>query len=192
MIARRGDGDGGDRVDFGEFVRQRSAALFRTAYLLTGSRERAEDLVQEGLEKAYRHWRRICATDSPEAYVRRIVVNLANDSWRSRRRAGECTELVDRPVGEDPYLLVDLRDELVHALHALPMGMRTAVVLYYLHDMDDQQIAEVQGVSPSTVRSQLARALAKLRAAHEFSTPPPDSRGERRHDPLPLQRRVTT
>lgn len=149
-------------------MRQRSAALFRTAYLLTGSREVAEDLVQEALEKAYRRWQRICAADAPEAYLRRMVVNLANDRWRRRRRAGgEFVELVDLAAA-DPYALIDLRDELVHALLALPIGMRTAVVLHYLHDMDDEQIAELLRISPSTVRSQLSRALAKLRAAHRL------------------------
>ncbi|WP_246213741.1 SigE family RNA polymerase sigma factor [Kitasatospora viridis] len=170
---RRGRETAAERIDFTEFVQQRSAALFRTAYLLTGSRETAEDLVQEALEKAYRRWSRICAADSPEAYLRRMVVNLANDRWRHQRHdGGEAAGTAeDRAADDDPFALVDLREELVQALHALPIGMRTAVVLHYLHDMDDQQIAEMLNVSPSTVRSQLSRALVKLRAARRPAGP---------------------
>ncbi|MFE0458545.1 SigE family RNA polymerase sigma factor [Kitasatospora sp. NPDC058965] len=166
VIARwrpRGSTEG---IDFGEFVKQRSAALFRTAFLVTGCRETAEDVVQEALEKAYRRWQRICAADSPEAYLRRMVVNLAIDGWHRRQRAGEPVELVDRPADGDPFALADLRDELATALLALPIRMRTAVVLHYLHDMDDRQIADLLDISPGTVRSQLSRALAKLREAH--------------------------
>ncbi|MFJ2776209.1 MULTISPECIES: SigE family RNA polymerase sigma factor [unclassified Kitasatospora] len=154
-------------MDFAAFVQQRSGALFRTAYLLTGNRELAEDLLQEALEKACRHWKRVAVADSPEAYVRRIVVNLANDRWRRLSRAGVRTEAVpeDLPAPGDAYRTVELRDELVRALHALPIGMRSVVVLSYLHDLDDRQIADVLNISPGTVRSQLARGLARLRTA---------------------------
>ncbi|WP_234443883.1 SigE family RNA polymerase sigma factor [Streptomyces sp. NRRL B-24484] len=157
-----------------EFVEQRSAALFRTAYVLTGHREMAEDLLQEALERACRHWNRVAVADSPEAYVRRIVVNLANDRWRSLRRGGEHADvdLDARPDARDPYRAVEVRDELLQALHALPIGMRTVVVLRYLHDLDDLEIAETLGVSPGTVRSQLARGLAKLRARAAADTHP--------------------
>ncbi|MBY8878596.1 SigE family RNA polymerase sigma factor [Streptomyces sp. PLK6-54] len=164
-------------MDFGEFVALRSGALFRTAFLLTGSREVAEDLVQESLEKAYRRWQRVCATDSPEAYLRRMVVNAANDRWRRQRRIGERIEFVDQAASGDPYALIDLREDLVRALQLLPIGMRTVVVLRYLHDMDDRQVAEMLGVSPGTVQSQLCRALAKLRTAQESPSPPKDRRG---------------
>ena len=71
--------------DFQSFVAARSAALFRGALVLTGNREAAEDLVQETLERACRRWRTIATKDAPEAYVRRIMVNLANDRWRRFR-----------------------------------------------------------------------------------------------------------
>ncbi|MFE7526652.1 SigE family RNA polymerase sigma factor [Kitasatospora sp. NPDC057542] len=161
------------RIDFVEFVQQRSAALFRTAYILTGSQDNAEDLLQEALEKACRHWNRIAVADSPEAYVRRIVVNLANDRWRRLRRIGERSPYTEHADPRDPYRLVDLRDELVQALHALPIGMRTVVVLHYLHDMGDREIAETLRISPGSVRSQLARGLARLRTAAPQPEPPP-------------------
>ncbi len=72
-------------MDFPAFVAARSAALFRGALVLTGSREAAEDLLQETLERTCRKCRTIAAKDA-DAYVRRITVNLANDRWRRFRR----------------------------------------------------------------------------------------------------------
>ena len=88
--------DGGMRagqevsVPFEDFVRARSAALFRTALLLTGQhRAEAEDLLQGALERAYRHWGRISRSGDPERYVRRILANASTDRWRQLRRRPE-------------------------------------------------------------------------------------------------------
>ena len=77
------------REQFEEFVAASSAALFRTAWLLTGDRQDAQDLVQSALERACRHWGRVAAAEQPEAYVRRILVNSVRDRWFARRRAPE-------------------------------------------------------------------------------------------------------
>ena len=122
--------------------------------------------MQATLERVWRQWGRVRRADSPDAYARRILVNLANDRWRSfRRHVGTASDpgAADRPDPTDAYRTVDLRDELVAALHRLPLGMRTVVVLHYLHDLSDEEIAHTVGTSTSTVRSQLARGLAKLR-----------------------------
>ncbi|MFI6704265.1 SigE family RNA polymerase sigma factor [Streptomyces sp. NPDC050509] len=150
---------------FHAFVAARSGALFRGALVLTGSREAAEDLVQETLERACRRWRIIAVKDAPDAYVRRIMVNLANDRWRRFRRVvPQPSPGDDRAAPGDEYGRVDSRDQLVRALQRLPMGMRTVVVLRYFHDLSDAEIAEDLRISPSAVRSQLARGLEKLRA----------------------------
>jgi RNA polymerase sigma-70 factor (sigma-E family) len=149
--------------DFHSFVVSRSAALFRGAFVLTGNREAAEDLVQETLERACRKWRTIAAKDAPEAYVRRIMVNLANDWWRRFRRTVPQQDDGDRASPGDQYGQVDTRDQLVRALQGLPMRMRTVVVLRYFHDLSDVEIAADLGISPGTVRSQLARGIDKLR-----------------------------
>lgn len=153
-------------VDFHAFVVARSATLFRAALVLTGNREAAEDLVQETLERACRKWRTIAAKDAPDAYVRRIMVNLANDRWRRfRRTVPQVPQLDgrDSPAPGDDYGQVDTRDQLVRALQELPMRMRTVVVLRYFHDLPDDEIAADLRISPSTVRSQLARGIGKLR-----------------------------
>ena len=152
-------------LDFADFVREVSPRLMRTAYLLGGSQYVAEDLVQEALERACRRWRRIAATEAPEAYVRRIVINLANDRWRhlGRSRESERLELPDQPDPRDDYGRLDLRDQLTAMLETLPIRMRTVIVLRYFHDMDDAQIADALGITAGAVRSQLSRGLARLR-----------------------------
>ncbi|MER5791765.1 SigE family RNA polymerase sigma factor [Streptomyces sp. NPDC001980] len=150
-------------TDFQAFVTTRSAALFRGALVLTGNRETAEDLVQETLERACRKWRTIAAKDAPDAYIRRIMINLANDRWRRFRRTVSHSDGPDRAAPGDEYGQVDSRDQLVRALQQLPMRMRTVVVLRYFHDLSDAEIAADLDISPSTVRSQLARGIEKLR-----------------------------
>jgi RNA polymerase sigma-70 factor (sigma-E family) len=142
-------------TDFHEFVAARSAALFRGALVLTGNREAAEDLVQETLEKACRKWRTIAAKDAPDAYVRRIMVNLANDRWRRFRRLTTThhPEGGDTVAPGDEYGQVDSRDQLVRALQQLPMRMRTVVVLRYFDDLSDGEIAADLGITPSTGRA---------------------------------------
>ncbi|KUM95469.1 RNA polymerase [Streptomyces yokosukanensis] len=166
-LPRRGEATGREghvETDFQAFVTARSAALFRGALVLTGNREAAEDLVQETLERACRKWRTIAAKDAPDAYIRRIMVNLANDRWRRFRRTVLQSDGPDQAAPGDEYGQVDSRDQLVRALQQLPMRMRTVVVLRYFHDLSDTEIAADLDVSPSTVRSQLARGIEKLRS----------------------------
>jgi RNA polymerase sigma-70 factor (sigma-E family) len=150
-------------IDFRDFIAARSAALFRGALVLTGSRETAEDLVQETLERAWPRWRTIAVMNSPDAYVRRIMVNLANDRWRRFRRTVVYADDGDRAAAGDEYARVDSRDQLVRALQALPMRMRTVVVLHYFHNLSDAEIAADLGISRGTVRSQLTRGMDRLR-----------------------------
>jgi RNA polymerase sigma-70 factor (sigma-E family) len=150
--------------DFHGFVAARSAALFRGALVLTGNRDAAEDLVQETLERACRKWRTISAKDAPDAYVRRIMVNLANDRWRRFRRTAPHPDGAEPAAPGDEYGRVDSRDQLIRALQQLPMRMRTVVVLRYFHDLSDAEIAADLRISPSTVRSQLARGIDRLRS----------------------------
>jgi RNA polymerase sigma-70 factor (sigma-E family) len=159
----RGTAEG--ELDFTEFVREASPRLLRTAFLLTGGQHIAEDLVQEALERACRRWRRIAAAEQPEAYVRRIVVNLANDRWRKLGRSPENlrAELPEVAEPRDHFGQLEMRGQLITLLETLPIRMRTIIVLRYFHDMDDAEIADVLGVTPATVRSQISRGLARLR-----------------------------
>ncbi|MDI2128178.1 SigE family RNA polymerase sigma factor [Yinghuangia seranimata] len=161
-------------ADFAEFVRGRSAALVRTATLLVGDLHTAEDLVQHALERAYRNWDRVRAAESPEAYVRRIVANLANDRWRRLGKAPAVPLADEHTAPEAGYGTVERRDALIRALMELPMGMRTVLVLRYFDEQTDDEIAAALDISTSAVRSQAARGLAKLRARFTVSADAPD------------------
>lgn len=163
-------------LDFPGFVAARSGALFRGALVLTGNRDAAEDLVQETLERACRKWRTIAAKDAPDAYVRRIMVNLANDRWRRFRRTVPHQDTGDRAAPGDEYGRIDSRDQLVRALQSLPMRTRTVVVLRYFHDLSDAEIAADMQISESTVRSQLARGIGKLRSQFPARSDPSPQR----------------
>lgn len=148
------------RDTFREFVSGRSAALMRTAFLLTGDHQHAEDLVQSALFKSVRVWSRIQA--NPEAYVRRIMVNENISRWR-RRRVHEVT-LVDLPAhlpaeAPDP----DVRLTLLAALDRLTTKQRTVLVLRFFEDLTEVQTAALLGIGPGTVKSQTRQALDRLR-----------------------------
>jgi DNA-directed RNA polymerase specialized sigma24 family protein len=80
--------------DFDTFFRRRSPALLKAAYLLTGDRGLAEDLVQEALARSYRVWPRLVAQGNPESYTRRVMYNLQVSRWRPRRFAEVQTDRV--------------------------------------------------------------------------------------------------
>ncbi|WP_448319309.1 sigma factor [Streptomyces sp. CO7] len=109
---------------FQEFVRARWPRLVRTAYLLTGDRHLAEDLTQTALAKAYRSWRRVLRADSPEAYVRRILVSCNSDRFRKRRVPESLTAAVPERAGGDEGARADTRGTLVAAPAALPARSR--------------------------------------------------------------------
>jgi len=155
--------------EFRTFVESRAAALHRSAYLLCGDWHLAQDLVQEALAKAYRHWGRIVRADSPEAYVRRMVVNEANRHWRRHsHRESLADTRHDRPVPDG--VTPDASDDIVRqagifqALLALPARQRATVVLRYLDGLTERETAAALNCSEGTVKSQTSRALATLKS----------------------------
>jgi RNA polymerase sigma-70 factor (sigma-E family) len=140
----------------------------RTAYLLTGNRADAEDLVQAALAKTYLAWDRIEDRGALDGYVRRAMVNTHISWWRRRRLEEYPTdEIPDRPVA-DQTGSSDLADTLRRAVDRLPQRMRAAVVLRYFEDMTEAEVAAALGVSLGTVKSTVSRAVAKLRIDAEL------------------------
>jgi len=158
----------GDHVAFGEYVRARGGALLRAAQAMTGNRADAEDLVQATLVKAYQSWDKIADPAALDTYVRRVMVNTHISRWR-RRRVDEypTDELPDSPTA-DVTGDSDLRDVVKRAVDRLPRQMRAAVMLRYFDDMTEPEVAAALGVSVGTVKSTVARAVAKLRKDAEF------------------------
>lgn len=151
---------GSSRDAFDEFVRARSPALARTAYLLTGDAHLAEDLVQTALFKAARAWHRI--EGDPEPYVRRILYTQ-NVSWWRRRRFRE-TGLASYGDAATAAPDSDLRLDLEAALARLTERQRTVLVLRFFEDLTEVQTAHALGISAGTVKSTTGEALARLRA----------------------------
>lgn len=153
-----------DDKTFTEFVAARGTALTRSAALLCGARQDAEDLLQAALERAYRHWGRLDPDADPEPYVRRILVNLAIS--RSRRwkvlREIQMARMPEEPVASATHA-VELRGTLMDELRRLGPRQRAVLVLRFWEDLSESETAEALGCSVGTVKSQASRGLARLR-----------------------------
>ncbi|MFI6791285.1 SigE family RNA polymerase sigma factor [Nonomuraea sp. NPDC050383] len=163
--------DPGFEADFRQFVVERSAALFRTAYLLTGDRHAAEDLVQSALAKTAARWRGLRDRGAIEGYVRRAMYHEQVSRWRRRSRVTEVsTEWLPDQAGGEHADVVDLRLVMRAALARLTPRQRTMLVLRYFEDLSETEIARLLGVRVGSVRSQIYRSLERLKqAAPELS-----------------------
>jgi len=159
---------GFDDPGFRDYVTARSRSLLRTAYLLTGNRADAEDLVQSALAKTYLAWDRIEDRGAVDGYVRRAMVNTHISWWRRRRLEEYPTDEVPDQAVADHSGTSDLQDTLRRAVDRLPQRMRAAVMLRYFEDMTEAEVADVLGVSLGTVKSTVSRAVAKLRIDAEL------------------------
>ena len=149
-------------MTFDEFAAARLQAVLRFATALTGDPDLAKDLVQEVLIRASERW---AAIGSPEAYVRKMVVNEYL-SWRRRSwrliPSGEGDHIA-AGASPDPADRCVERQALLGEMAKLPRRQRTALVLRYYEGFRDAEIAELMGCTPSTVRGHVFRALAVLR-----------------------------
>jgi RNA polymerase sigma-70 factor (sigma-E family) len=151
---------------FDDFVAARGQALLRFTLMLCGDRHQAEDLVQSALAKAYPRWSRISAMERPEAYLKTVLVHDHLRWWRrsSSTEVPLAQPPVDTVVGDGADALAS-RDAAWDLIRRLPKRQRAVLVLRYYEDLSDAEVAVVLGCTPSTVRSQAARALSALRAA---------------------------
>jgi RNA polymerase sigma-70 factor (sigma-E family) len=167
---------------FSGFVAARYSSLLRTAFLLTGDRGIAEDLVQSALMRAYPAWRRSSPPDRPELYVRTIMVRLAT-RWRARRwRAEIATDVLPERAHPEPPSY-GLMDDVRSALLALPMEQRAVLVLRFYEQYSEQEIAHLLGVRPGTVKSRASRGIANLRAAGLLGPEPAQDASPEREAP---------
>ncbi|WP_424528770.1 SigE family RNA polymerase sigma factor [Sphaerisporangium viridialbum] len=164
--------DPGFEADFRKFVVDRSGALFRTGYLLTGDRHAAEDLVQSALAKTAAKWHSLRDPAAIEGYVRRAMYHEQVSWWRRRSRIAEVPIgwLPDQ-IGDGHAEIVDLRLVMRTALARLTPRQRTMLVLRYFEDLSETEIARLLGIRVGSVRSQIYRSLERLKkAAPELST----------------------
>ena len=150
--------------EFGDYVAARGAAWLRIAYLLTGNRADAEDLLQTALAKTYVAWDRIEDKGALDGYVRRVLVNTQTSLWRRRRIDEYATDAMPEEISVDldPERHA-LHDVMWTALNRLPRRQRAMVVLRYYEDLTEAEVASIMGVSVGTVKSTVSRAIGKLR-----------------------------
>jgi RNA polymerase sigma-70 factor (sigma-E family) len=149
--------------EFEAFVQRHWSGLLTFAAVVAGDRRAGEDLLQSALTNTYRRWPRVRG-HNPLAYVRRAIVNGRVSAWR-RHRGVEHPSAAPPEVPEvrDAAAAVDLRLTVAWALGRLPERQRAVLVLRYLFDLPDAEVGEILGVATATVRSQAARAIARLR-----------------------------
>lgn len=153
-------------ADYAHFVRTRTHALLRSAYLLTGDQHLAEDLVQEALARTHRAWLRLERPDNAEAYARKVMYHAQVSFWRRPRIAEVLPGDIEAdavPGAEDPAEATVQRLTLRQALLALTAKQRAVLVLRFFEDRTEAEAAQLLGVSVSTVKTQTGRALDRLR-----------------------------
>lgn len=139
---------------FARFVELRERALQRTAWLLTGDWGLAEDLVQTALARSWPRWELIRRRESPEVYVRRVMVNTWA-TWNRRKWRGEraSAELPDRPAPGDVAADVAVRVAARGALGSLTDRQRAVIVLRVFDDLTEEQAARVLNCAVGTAGS---------------------------------------
>jgi RNA polymerase sigma-70 factor (sigma-E family) len=151
-----------DEDEFEAFVREVQPALFRTAYLLHGDYQRAEDSVQSALVKVYLHWSRIRGMEHPTAYVRRILVNDTTSWWRRRSSHEQVLDLGDDLTSPGPAEAAVSHEVAWAAIRRLPPRQRAVVVLRFYEDLSEAETARVLGMAVGTVKSHCHAACARL------------------------------
>lgn len=138
-------------------------AAGRLAFLLTGDRALAEDLVQEAFVRVVGRFRHLRVPDAFEAYLRRTIINLHTSTLRRRRLERDYLRRESGAVPSESMPEVGLREDLWHELLALPPRQRAAVILRFYEDLSERETAEVLGCSPAAAKSLVARAMETLR-----------------------------
>jgi RNA polymerase sigma-70 factor (sigma-E family) len=161
---------------FAGFVRENTSALLRTAYLLTGNAQSAEELVQDTFARLYPKWERVEAAEVPIAYVRRSLANAyVNQQRRASRREHPYEQVPERAEERDVFGQLDDRDEIWAGLRGLPDRQRAALVLRFFEGLSDSESAAALGCREGTIRSLISRGLSTLR--QELGRPLPPEPG---------------
>ena len=150
-------------ADFSAYAAQAWDGLYRRAFLLSGQHADAEDLAQQTLIRARRHWTKVVRAGSPDAYVTRILTNVYLSSRRRARVGSEVLRAVPETGAEST--LSPIHGELWPHLVGLPPRQRAVVVLRFYEDLPERDVADMLGISVGTVKSTTHRALAHLRVA---------------------------
>ncbi len=167
---------------FEEIVREHQGRVFRMLARLTGSREHVDDLAQEVFLRLHRALPAFRGEALLTTYLHRIVVNVAQDEWKRRRREDERTTSLSDDVSaweerlphpeasaEEQFAVRELQRRVEEELGKLSVVERTVLVLYHQEERSYQQIAETLRLPIGTVRTHLHRGRQKLRLGLEHT-----------------------
>lgn len=153
------------RESFDAIVRRKEAQVLRTAFRILGNWADAEDVAQETFLRLHRHRTGFADDAVLGAWLYRVTVNLCFDRTRAAKPAVAMPELVSPGLSAESCAIRDqAKEQLMDALAELPAKERAAVVLREIEGLSTAEVAEILGSSEVTVRSQISRALVRLRA----------------------------
>ena len=158
--------------EFVAYYRARGPALRNTAYLLCGDWHLAEDLTQITFTKLYRSWRRIERHDVLDQFARRVLLRAFLDERRRPWRREHAT--VPHSTTLDTATRADAPEDgsgTTRALQRLPRRTRAVLILRFWADLPVDQVADLLGCSPGTVKSTTSRGLASLREQLRSTVP---------------------
>lgn len=150
---------------FDAFVRARGEYFLRVSVLLTGSVPEGEDLLQTSLVRMYRAWPRLDVSSfAPDAYLRKVLVNTRRSWWQVRWRHESPVDSIPDVADSGDFTARHAVGAVVRsALAALPRQQRTVLVLRYVEDLPESQVASLLGCSAGTVKTHAHRGLRALR-----------------------------
>jgi RNA polymerase sigma-70 factor, ECF subfamily len=151
-------------ASFDQVLRQREAQVLRTAFRILGNWADAEDVAQEVFLRLHRRGLVFANDAAAEGWLYRVTVNLCLDRTRSARPSQELPDLasLDRSA-EAAVLMEERKQRLMSALATLPPKERAAIVLREIEGLSTAEVAAALGSSEVTVRSQISKALVRLR-----------------------------
>jgi RNA polymerase sigma factor (sigma-70 family) len=147
---------------FDELFLDQHDRVYRALYFITGSREDAEELMQDAFLKLWERWDAVAEIGDPVAWLFRVSLN----GFRMRvRRAGVAARrVVPIPAPRDAFDDIELREDVRRMLRELPSRQRAALVLTEIFDYSSEQAADILGIRPATVRVLASQGRAALRA----------------------------
>jgi RNA polymerase sigma-70 factor (ECF subfamily) len=151
----------GQNVKFADFYRENRDICFRAVFVTVRNVHEADDLTSEAFTRAFSDWHEVGRHASPNAWVVRTALNLHRDRWR-RENNPKRHLFALRDVHEDKSDSVD--PALMMAISQLSEQQRSVLVYRVLLDLSNEAVAELLGLSVSTVSTHLNRALVALRA----------------------------
>ena len=151
---------GQEDPDLVQFCLVQHRRLVGLLSLYLGDRSTAEDLAQDTLVRVCRDWKKVRTMEAPEAWTRKVALNLANSWLRRLRLRGRHTSMTDRGSTPDPADVIAVR----RAVASLPRRQRSAVVLRYFEDLPVPEVAVAMKCAEGTVRALTSQGLTSLRS----------------------------